>query len=288
MKIIKSHFDMHSRFRNGIFLLSIVLFLILIFFYFFKNSDQGKTNFKELIVFQKQVDSLRQVMNEEKKIYKIRPFNPNYITDHKGYVLGMSTEELDRLYGYRELGKWVNSIEEFKTVTNISDSLLQVIAPFFKFPKWIQESKKQKGRKKMPILSFAEKKDLNKVSAEELEKKIGVPDFISKRIVNYRKKLNGFIDDLQLKDVSGIYQYQRNKILALYTVKSKKIFDKIDINKASVKELMKVPYFDFETALEIRDFVKKENGISNINELKKVEGFSLEKIDRIALYLEFN
>ena len=90
--------------------------------------------------FQKEVDSLvaKQQQNSVPKIY---PFNPNYITDYKGYALGMSAKEIDRLHAYRAKNKWVNTSKEFQRVTKVSDPLLKRIAPYFKFPDWISNPK---------------------------------------------------------------------------------------------------------------------------------------------------
>ena len=74
--------------------------------------------------FQKEVDSLIADQNQ-RSAPKIYPFNPNYITDYKGYSLGMSSEEIDRLHAFRSKNKWVNSVKEFQGVTKVSDSLLK-------------------------------------------------------------------------------------------------------------------------------------------------------------------
>ena len=36
----------------------------------------------------------------------IYPFNPNFISDYKGYKLGMSIQEIDRLHQYRAQNKY--------------------------------------------------------------------------------------------------------------------------------------------------------------------------------------
>lgn len=41
-------------------------------------------------------------------------------------------------------------------------------------------------------------------------------------------------------------------------------------------------------ALDIKEFIEDNGNISNFNELGKIEGFSLKKIDRIKLYLTLN
>jgi len=290
MKYIKSHFEIHKRFRNGILLLSLLIFLLLLVFYFYPIAKSNENHFVPLVAFQSQVDSLKRDALKKKKSYKLKPFNPNFITEYKGYVLGLSTEELDRLYAYRRENKWVNSVSDFKKVTKVSDSLLGVISPLFKFPDWVGVSttSKRYQKSKFPVKSFAQKEDLNSITSIELQEKIGVPDFIAERIIKHKDHLNGFISDLQLKDVIGLYENQRTKILSLYTVKTKEYFEKINANTASVKELMEVPYFDFETALEIKDFIDEKKGISDFRELGKIKGFPLEKIDRIALYLKLD
>ncbi len=60
---------------------------------------KSQCNQDELEFIEAEVDSLRIAL--ELKAPKIFPFNPNYITDYKGYSLGMSNEEIDRLHQFR-------------------------------------------------------------------------------------------------------------------------------------------------------------------------------------------
>jgi DNA uptake protein ComE-like DNA-binding protein len=292
MNYKKSHFEIHSRFRNGIFLLSIILFIVLIGYYFYPKSPSLQHNFAELTSFQRQVDSLKSVAKQQKKEYRLQPFNPNFISDHKGYILGLSTKELDRLHAYRNDNKWINSIADFKKITQVSDSILTVISPLFKFPEWTKMSNTTVTRKylkkKYPVKSYNQKKDLNTVSSEELEQSIGLPDFVAARITKYRNVIGGFALDIQLEDIPGLYDYQKDKILSMFTVKTPKKIKKVNVNTASVNELVEIPYFDFEMALDIKDFIEDNGNISNFDELGEIEGFSLKKIDRIKLYLTLN
>ncbi len=285
MKQLHSHFDMHSRFRNGIFLLVAILFCSAVGCRWFQATADVPQSFVVNQEVQRQIDSLHCIAAEKQKARTQRSFNPNFISDYKGYLLGMSPKELDRLYAYRASGKWVNSVADFKTVTQVSDSVLKKIAPLFRFPEWTQHKRKHTTTKKYPVLSFKEKKDLNTVTAITLQQHIGIPEYIAKRIVKYRTRIGGFLDVIQLKDVYGLYDHKREKIEALYTVKSISGKHKININTATAKDLMEVPYFDFETALRIVELVQQNQGISDFKTLEIIDGFSLEKIDRIALYL---
>jgi hypothetical protein len=67
---------------------------------------------QEWLAMQSKIDSIKALNSEY--IVKVYPFNPNFITDYKGYKLGMSVQEIDRLLEYRKGNKYVNSQKNFK------------------------------------------------------------------------------------------------------------------------------------------------------------------------------
>ena len=256
------------------------------------NIDQGVDAIIVDRRYQTIIDSLKSVQKKNKKTFKYYPFNPNFITDYKGYMLGLTTVELDRIFDFRRQDKWMHTKEDFKKVSGVSDSLLERLAPLFRFPKWetkkfIDASKKVQRHSRIK-LTKQHKKDLNLATAEELQQNLTIPDFIVHRIIKYRDKIGGFRGMLQLQDVYGLYTTQIENICKKYTLKISKLPNKLNINKATVKELMQVPYFDFETALEIHDFIEKSGKINSFEELINIEGFPRYKIERIALYLNIN
>ena len=239
--------------------------------------------------FQVRIDSLKNklVKNDSIKIY---PFNPNFISDFKGYTLGMSTDEIDKLHHFRKTNKFVNSAEEFQDVTNISDSLLQVISPFFKFPEWTtkQEYKPSKVSSKKNVNTTTENvifKDLNTTTAEELRVVNGVGEKLSARIIKFRKRLGGFLVDDQLFEVYYLDEEVARRILKKFKVISKPNIVKININTATAYELSKLIYIQKEVAERIVNYRNLNGSIKSLNELLKIEEFPAERIDRINLYL---
>lgn len=264
----------------------VVLQLVYHFVDLSKNNIPSGLNEQDLNLFQKKIDSVKLAASAVKTV-KIFPFNPNLITDYKGYTLGMSPGEIDRLHAYRAQDKWVNSSEEFQQVTKISDSLLQKISPYFKFPDWVT-SKNSPARLKVSNSvkkAFEDKIDLNIATAEDLMMLKGIGEVLSGRIVNYRNKIGGFVDDLQLKDIYGLNFELREEIQLYYTVKSPPEFKILSINQASVIELSGIPYINYELAREIVNYRLLHEKISSFEELAKIKEFPSEKIERIALYL---
>jgi len=277
---------MNEHFRNGIFALSILFLMILLTVFFYSKKEIKSNEFEELAEYQKQIDSLKLIKNNADRRKMLHAFNPNYISEYKGSLLGLSAIELDRVYSYRASGKWINSAEDFKRISGVSDAVFVKIKSLFKFPEWVEKS--QKVQPKVRFKSKVIKEDLNEVTSIELQEKLEIPDFIADRIIGYREKIGKFVSDIQLTDIKGLFGYHREKILRHYQVSLHPNFKKIALNRASAKDLMSVPYFDFETVLEIRDLLDTSKGLYDFNELGKIKDFPMQKLDRIKLYLTLN
>ncbi|SFS74215.1 ComEA family DNA-binding protein [Lutibacter maritimus] len=287
MKILKSHFSYNKRQRSGILflLLLIIAFQITYFFIDFSPKKDSKDYSNEMISFLKEVDSLQEIKNEKSKP-KIYPFNPNYITDFKGYQLGMSTAEIDKLLEYRKSGAFINSAAQFQKVTGVNDSLLYIISPYFKFPAWVTSAKNNEKEKEIVTKEAIVIKDINTASLEDFKSINGIGDKLGQRIISYRTKLQGFTFNDQLYEVWYLDKEVADKVLANFKVLEKPIIEKINVNKATFKEVLSIPYLDYELTKKIFQYRDEVAEIQTIEDLKKIDGFPLEKFNRIALYLQ--
>jgi len=229
-------------------------------------------------------------MDEPKKPYRptLYPFNPNFITDYKGYALGMTVAELDRLYAYRKQNKFVNSAAEFQAVTKVSDSLLRTLSPYFKFPAWVTA---KKGQPSYVAKGFTKEKihevlDINSASKEDLMAVYGVGDKLSDRILAQKALLGGFVSMEQLADIWGLSPEVVDQLKGAFAVKNTANLKKINVNDATVKELAAFPFFRYALAKELVLY-RSMHGDLSVEDLSKIKGFPVEKIKIIALYLEF-
>ena len=294
MKNLRSHLVFDRSQRAGILLLVslIVVLLNVNYFYDFSKPVLIDISSSEVKALQKEIDSLRLAETEARKP-KLYPFNPNYITDYKAYTLGLSPEEFDRLKSFRSKNQWINSAVDFKRVTKVSDSVLTAISPFFKFPDWVTNPKpksntykKNYNKKGFTEKSFAQKIDLNQASEKQLQEVSGIGEALSKRIVSYREKLGGFSADIQLNGVWGLSTEVVKRTLNVFTVKTPKTINKMNINKASASDIATIPGISFDLAKQIWEFITVRERIENFSELEKIEGLSPIKLMLIQLYLQ--
>ncbi len=289
MDKFKSFFVFNSSQRNGILFLLLLVsgFAVISNYIDFTTENLLDTNSKEVLAVQKELDSIRTLLMESNQP-KIYPFNPNFITDFKGYKLGMSSEEIDRLLDYRKQNKWINSKEDFQKVTKVSDSFLDQISSYFKFPDWISNPKPKYSdwRKGFKEKTFDQKIDLNIATQLQLEEINGIGKSFSKRIVDYRSKLVGFSDDIQLYEVYGLDYQVVKRVLNEFTVKTPKEIIKMNLNKISASDIATIPGISFELAKRIWEFRILNERIVDFMELKKIEGLTERKLQGIQLYLK--
>ncbi len=289
---IKSHFTFNKQQRSGILLLLFLIISLLCVYCFvdFSEKDSFDTSSAEIVSMQNELDSLRLVEIENRKPKKYS-FNPNFITDYKGYTLGMSNEEIDRLLQYRKEDRWINSAADFKKITGVSDSLLNELSPYFKFPDWVTNPKPRtdfksyKSEKGFSEKSYNQKSDLNKATEEELQQVSGIGEALSKRIISYREKLGGFSDDIQLYEVYGLDPTVVQRTLNLFTVKSPKNISKINVNTASASDISTIPGISFEMGKKIWEYRRLHEKVNSVQELEKIEGMTQRKLQLIQLYL---
>lgn len=287
--IVKSFLSYSKSQRIGILLFFGIIILVqgIYFFYDFTGKETIDKEQSKWLALQSTVDSLK--LNNKNYKPAIYPFNPNFITDFKGYKLGMSVEEIDRLLAYRAQNKFVNSTAEFQAVTKVSDSLLKAISPYFKFPDWVKNNKNNSQEFAKNDFSKPGKiivLDINQAAKEDLMKVYGIGDKISERILEQKEKYGAFVSMEQMDDIWGLSPEVLEKLKSSFAVKSITNCKKININNASVKELSQFPFFRFQLAKDIVIY-RTMNGNIIFEDLSKIKGFPIEKIKIIALYLEF-
>lgn len=290
------------KFSKGhYFGIAILLFLIGImqvcFYWYTNQSDadevsQSKEDQKWLLQ-QENVDSLKVVVQENAQ--KIYPFNPNFISDYKGYKLGMTITQIDKLHNFRKQNKYVNSKAEFQKLTGVSKEWMDTYAHYFKFPDWVTNKSAQKFssnfENKYPKFEKKETKisvqDINTASQAELEKVYMIGEKLALKIIAEREKFGSFVAMEQLDFIWGISAdalADLNKKFQIINVEKVK---KIRINDLSIKELQVFPYFNYYIAKNIVTHRSMNGEIRNIDDLTNIKQFPVEKIKIIALYLEF-
>jgi DNA uptake protein ComE-like DNA-binding protein len=99
--------------------------------------------------------------------------------------------------------------------------------------------------------------------------------------------LGGFVSMKQMEDVWGLSPEVIENLNKYFVVTTLPKIKKIDINNASINELLLFPYFKYALAKAIVTYRSMNGDFKNSENLTKINGFPSEKLDIISLYLEF-
>lgn len=127
--------------------------------------------------------------------------------------------------------------------------------------------------------------ELNTADTTLLKKVPGIGSGFARRIVNYRTSLGGFVKIEQLEEVWGMDTYLYSQIIPYLTLEPK--CKQLYINRASFKELLQHPYFNYKQVQAIEDIRTRKGAIRSLNRLAMLEEFKKKDIDRLRDYLSF-
>lgn len=273
----------------GLIIVFQIIYFILTSFDFTSEEEKSKEE-KEWLANQDEINALKGKTTHKDTIY---PFNPNFITDYKGYILGFSTSQLDKLHSYRASGRFINSVSDFKQVTGVHDTLLQKLEPYFKFgnkpAKYdnVSDIKKYSRAESAPEPKAVKVIDINEAIEEDLIKVYGIGPYYAKEILKRRSVLGGFVIMDQMDDFSTLSAEAKSELKKYFNVSKIPEIEKINVNTASLLQLSRFPYFNKDIARSVITQRSMDGKIRKIDDLLEIQNFPVDKVKIIALYLEF-
>jgi DNA uptake protein ComE-like DNA-binding protein len=293
--------------RKGLLALCLLIIFVQVGYWLvtlvdYNSTEKQSGEEKEWLALQSKIDALKAARPEKKNTIYL--FNPNFITDYKGYTLGMTTAQIDKLHAFRKSGKWINSVSDFKTVTGVPDSLLSKISPYFKFPDWVIKKNKEsaqgyannetKFQNKYPDKYPAKKEaaakivlDINTAVEEDLIGIYGIGPAFAKKILRRRSDLGAFVSMEQVDDFSDFSPEARSGLKKSFKISGNPVVNKINVNTASLQQLSRFPYFNRDIAKAIITERSMKGKITNFADLIKINDIFTLKSKIIALYLEY-
>ena len=123
--------------------------------------------------------------------------------------------------------------------------------------------------------------DLNTADTTLLKRIPGIGSYFAKSIIRYREKLGGFINVEQLTEINNFPM----ETLDWFSVSTPQI-KKININKADFKQMAAHPYIGYDNTKRIKNYVRLDGYIKSVEQLRRLNIFTDEELERLLPYLE--
>jgi competence ComEA-like helix-hairpin-helix protein len=203
------------------------------------------------------------------------PFDPNNLTKDEGLRMGMRESVVNAIISFREKGGKFYSTSDLKKIYTLTDEEFAIIEPYVSFA---TDTLMTRPVKKSVVV------ELNTADTLDLQQLRGIGPSFARRIVKYREMLGGFCKPEQLFEVYGMDSTRYSGIASMVKVDRDQI-KKININKVSIKEMMKHPYIEFYVAKSIINYRNEKGAFTDISQIREAKLIYNELFLKIEPYL---
>jgi competence protein ComEA len=284
---LKDYFSFNKKERNGILLLSFILFFLILFYQFsYLLKTDAKTDFSD---FEKVIAELEHA---EVKIEKIKKdslflFNPNELNDDGWLALGLSQGKLKALRNYQESGGYFKQKEDLQRCYAFGDDFYNTIKEYVIIPEIDKLQNSNKGIKAnshQPI-TITQIIELNHADSLALISIKGIGPFYTKQILKYRQQLGGFISYEQFTEIWGLENLELKNFKQQTSIDTLHI-SKTNINTATIENLRNHPYLNYKQAKMIVNYRQQHGNYQQLKDICKIKPISLELFRKIAPYFQ--
>ena len=238
----------------------------------------------------------------------LHEFDPNTVDSLSLIGFGLAPKQVQTFLRYRRAGAVFRTSESMAKVYGLTAEDVSRLQPYVRIaPEYADRSKpvyyeretvRQKsasdgsarGNGAEQKLNYPEKFDrLTKVDPNTadtalLQRIPGVGTWISRNIVEQRKRLGGFHAVEQLLEV----KYFSPELLEWFEVDTLTAkIEKISINTASFQRLNSHPYIAYEQARDLLRYIRLSGRIADIDALRRTGIFTENELARLQPYLQF-
>lgn len=219
----------------------------------------------------------------EKVVVEYFNFDPNTVSYAELLKLGLTSKTASILIKFRGDKTVFYNKEDLLKVYGFTVEKYSLLVNYIVFPvmkAFQKDTVTNKGNIYEELVV-----EINSADAETFQKLKGIGPYFSKEIIIYRNKLGGFYSLIQLKEVYGIKEESYLEIESKLEIDHSKI-EKVDLNKAGFKELIRHPYIDKEITVAILKLKKELGSFNKVEDLIYYETLEQEDFEKIKAYLE--
>ena len=207
--------------------------------------------------------------------FHLRPFATDTVRgEHLREILGFTVRQAEAFDAYTRRRGPIRNIDELRECYLLAD-WADTLAPYVTFVD------------NTPADPFLEPIEINTADSATLRRIYGIGEKSVTAIMDYRRRLGGFVRAEQLAEIPQVLESNYEKILQQICIDSCKI-RKIRINFASAEEIGKHPYVQPKTLRRLLKQRQLKGGWTGIEEMVDANIMTRAEAERLAPYLRFD
>ncbi|WP_295652013.1 helix-hairpin-helix domain-containing protein [uncultured Mucilaginibacter sp.] len=285
---IRKYFEISKKEWNGMVVLVVLIFLIIISPYVYRHFHRDKP--MDLTQFNKDLALIKAAKTKDGEVTyddadtdldkkETHPlmfaFNPNNLPDSLWLKLGLSERQVHIIKNYKLKGGHFYAKTDLQKVYSITAADYSRLEPYINIPD-------EKFSNKVEGIVL----EINTADSTKLTEIKGIGPAFAERIIKYRNQLGGFYKKEQLMEVYGIDSAKYRAIANSISVNPKRV-KKIAINKVGIDDLRPFPYLNFKQMNAILQYRKQHGDYTSINDLRNVAILDDEILRKITPYITY-
>ena len=238
-------------------------------------------------------DNKKQVYEPVSKTIHLSSFDPNSISKSELLEMGLPYYGAINLIKYREKGGAFKIKDDLQKIYGL-DTIYERLKPFILLPDTLLITKEKhtayenysnpKYEKYIPVPKIQKIIDINTATLEEFKELKGIGDVLSKRIIDFRQRLGGFVSIDQIREVYFLPDsvFIANK--SYFKIENDSI-RKLRLNTIDFKTLNSHPLISYKQTQLILAYRKQHESFKQIEEIQNIKAFDREFVDKILPYL---
>jgi len=218
-------------------------------------------------------------------------FDPNTADSTQLLRLGLQPWQVRNIYKYRAAGGIYRRKEDFAKLYGLTVKQYHELEPYINISSDYlpastlvdDEPLPQRDTLRFPVkIEAGEHVILNLADTAELRHVPGIGVYYAKEIARYGQLLGGYVSVDQLDEIDNFPQEAKK-----YFVIEGAQPQRLNINRLTLNELKRHPYINYYQAKAIVDHRRNFGPISDLDELKLLDDFTPEAIERMRPYIEY-
>lgn len=219
------------------------------------------------------------------------PFDPNTADSTQLLRLGLRPWQVRNIYKYRAAGGVYRKPSDFARLYGLTQKQYKELKPYIRISDDYRPSadfvpsqpEHSRDTVRYPAkITLKQRIAVNTADTNMLKRIPGIGSFYARKIVNYRKRLGGFVDLAQLKEIDGFPE----DALQYMCIPDGEI-SKLNVNKLTLNQLKAHPYINFYQARTIIEYRRLKGPLRSLDDLKLHPDFPAEVIKKLEPYVEF-
>lgn len=279
---IKNYLSVTKKEWNGMVVLIVIIALVLaapyVIQYYAKDTTINFKDFEKAVAILQRNGAYNAENDGGNKSLTLFKFNPNNLPDSQWVKLGLSEHQAAIIKNFEAKGGRFYTKADVKKIYGITPAQYRQLAPYIDLPGGEAYTSNK--------LNPGEVVELNTADSAKITRIHGIGPAFAKRILEYRKRLGGFRDKVQLTEVYGMDAEKFSALKAEVRVNPARTTG-IRINEVEFEQLRKFPYLTYKQANAIIQYRAQHGNYRNIDDMRDIAILDEQILRKIAPYIIF-